>query len=136
MQGGNEIPTSIQAVLRYQGLGDFAGTISDEIGGGNGIQPMIVAAEMGKPVLDADLMGRAYPNVCLFLCSGGISIEMRVISRCINRKSHPRVFNHPRLTLHPPSCSLPGAYNIPNGLAPCAISDGIGNTIVIVSPPS
>ncbi|CAL1709132.1 unnamed protein product [Somion occarium] len=94
LQGGNEIPTSIQAVLRYQGLGDFAGTISDEIGGGNGIQPMIVAAEMGKPVLDADLMGRAYPNMYQ---------------------------------------SLPGAYNIPNGLAPCAISDGIGNTIIMPS---
>ena len=63
LQGGNEIPTSIKALLKYQGMSDFAGTISDEIGGGNGIQPMIVAAEMGKPVLDADLMGRAYPNV-------------------------------------------------------------------------
>lgn len=63
LQGGNEIPTSIQQLLHYMRIDDFAGTISDEIGGGNGIQPMIVAAEMGKPVLDADLMGRAYPNV-------------------------------------------------------------------------
>ncbi len=46
-------------------IDDFMGTISDEIGGGNGIQPMIVAAELHKPVLDADLMGRAYPNVSL-----------------------------------------------------------------------
>lgn len=45
------------------GLDDCTGVISDEIGGGNGIQPMIVAAEMGRVVLDADLMGRAYPNV-------------------------------------------------------------------------
>ncbi len=49
--------------MKYMGMDDFAGAISDEIGGGNGIQPMIVAAELGKPVLDADLMGRAYPNV-------------------------------------------------------------------------
>ena len=48
--------------MKYMGLGDFTGVISDEIGGGNGIQPMLVAAEMGKIVLDADLMGRAYPN--------------------------------------------------------------------------
>ncbi|KAI0072072.1 DUF917-domain-containing protein [Panus rudis PR-1116 ss-1] len=91
LQGGNEIPTSIQALAKYTGLEDFAGTISDEIGGGNGIQPMIVAAELDKVVLDADLMGRAYPNMYQ---------------------------------------SLPGAYNIPNGLTPCAISDGIGNTII------
>lgn len=49
--------------MKYLGVTDFEGTISEEIGGGNGIQPMIVAAEMGKTVLDCDLMGRAYPNV-------------------------------------------------------------------------
>lgn len=43
---------------------DVTGVISDEIGGGNGLEPMIVATAMGKVVLDADLMGRAYPNVC------------------------------------------------------------------------
>jgi DUF917 family protein len=52
--------------MKYMGLQDYYGAISDEIGGGNGIQPMIVAAEMDKPVLDADLMGRAYPNVSIF----------------------------------------------------------------------
>ena len=26
--------------------------------------------------------------------------------------------------------SLPGAFNIPGGLWPCAISDGVGNTVV------
>ena len=67
LQGGNEIPTSIRTLLHYLRIDDFVGTISDEIGGGNGIQPMIVAAEMGKPVLDADLMGRAYPNVSITL---------------------------------------------------------------------
>lgn len=49
--------------MKYLSMGDFAGVISDEIGGGNGLQPMILAAEMDKVVLDADLMGRAYPNV-------------------------------------------------------------------------
>ncbi|PSR71578.1 hypothetical protein PHLCEN_2v12550, partial [Hermanssonia centrifuga] len=63
LQGGSEIPASARALMKYMGMDDFAGAISDEIGGGNGIQPMIVAAELGKPVLDADLMGRAYPNI-------------------------------------------------------------------------
>ncbi|CCM04742.1 uncharacterized protein FIBRA_06931 [Fibroporia radiculosa] len=92
LQGGNEIPSAIRALMKYMGLQDVAGTISDEIGGGNGLQPMIVAAEMGKTVLDGDLMGRAYPNMYQ---------------------------------------SLPGAFNIPGGLWPCAIADGVGNAVVL-----
>ncbi|TFK90339.1 hydantoinase/oxoprolinase [Polyporus arcularius HHB13444] len=92
IQGGDEIPAAARALLKYLGIKDFAGSVSEEIGGGNGIQPMIVAAEMGKAVLDCDLMGRAYPNMYQ---------------------------------------SLPGAYDIPNGLWPCAISDGIGSTVVL-----
>ncbi|KZT70496.1 hypothetical protein DAEQUDRAFT_810662 [Daedalea quercina L-15889] len=94
VQGGNEIPTSIRRLMTYMNLKDFAGVISDEIGGGNGIQPMLVAGEMGKTVLDADLMGRAYPNMYQ---------------------------------------SLPGAFGVPGGLWPCAISDGVGNTVVMPS---
>ena len=33
-----------------------------EIGGGNGIQPLMAAAHLGIPVVDADTMGRAYPE--------------------------------------------------------------------------
>jgi DUF917 family protein len=36
--------------------------MSLEIGGGNGIQPLMAAAHLGLPVVDADLMGRAYPE--------------------------------------------------------------------------
>jgi DUF917 family protein len=36
--------------------------MSVEIGGGNGLQPLLVAAQMGIPVVDADAMGRAYPE--------------------------------------------------------------------------
>ncbi|KAI0938669.1 hypothetical protein AcV5_000296 [Taiwanofungus camphoratus] len=92
LQGGDEIPASTRAIMTYMGLKDIAGAISDEIGGGNGIQPMIVAGEMNKVVLDADLMGRAYPNMYQ---------------------------------------SLPGAFNIPGGMLPCAISDGVGNTVLM-----
>ncbi|KAI0360591.1 DUF917-domain-containing protein [Trametes cingulata] len=94
LQGGDEIPSSARVLMKYLGINDFTGSISEEIGGGNGIQPMIVAAEMGKTVLDCDLMGRAYPNMYQ---------------------------------------TLPGAYGIPNGLWPCAISDGVGNTLVLPS---
>lgn len=68
IQGGGEILASVRALLTYIGLTDkdVGATISEEIGGGNGIQQMIVAAEMNLPVVDMDLMGRAYPNVSIF----------------------------------------------------------------------
>lgn len=37
--------------------------IADEIGGANGIAPMLTAAQLGIPVIDADGMGRAFPEV-------------------------------------------------------------------------
>ena len=40
----------------------FRGIMSLEIGGGNSIQPMMAAAHLKRPVIDADMMGRAYPE--------------------------------------------------------------------------
>jgi uncharacterized protein len=40
----------------------FRAVMSLEIGGGNGIQPLMAAAHLGLPVVDADTMGRAYPE--------------------------------------------------------------------------
>ncbi|MGI9424796.1 MAG: DUF917 domain-containing protein [Hyphomicrobiaceae bacterium] len=40
----------------------FDAVMSLEIGGGNGVHPMMVAALTGLPVVDADCMGRAYPE--------------------------------------------------------------------------
>jgi hypothetical protein len=36
--------------------------MSLEIGGGNGIQPLMAAGHLGLPVVDADTMGRAHPE--------------------------------------------------------------------------
>ena len=36
--------------------------VADEIGGSNGIAPMLTAAQLGLPVVDADGMGRAFPE--------------------------------------------------------------------------
>ena len=94
--------------MKYMGIRDFTGFVPDEVGGGNGVQPMIMAAETDIIVLDADLMGRAYPHVHftpfrLVLCG---------------------------LILSQMYQSLPGAFNVKGGLWPCAIADGIGNTVV------
>jgi DUF917 family protein len=40
----------------------FRGIMSVEIGGNNGVQPLMAAALLGRPVVDADAMGRAYPE--------------------------------------------------------------------------
>jgi len=40
----------------------FRAVMSVEIGGGNGIQPLMAAAHLGIPVIDADCMGRAFPE--------------------------------------------------------------------------
>ena len=40
----------------------FDAVMSVEIGGGNGVHPMMVGALSGLPVVDADAMGRAYPE--------------------------------------------------------------------------
>lgn len=40
----------------------FRAVMSVEIGGGNGIQALMAAAELGIPVVDADCMGRAFPE--------------------------------------------------------------------------
>jgi DUF917 family protein len=40
----------------------FRAVMSLEIGGGNGIQPLMAAAHSRLPVVDADTMGRAYPE--------------------------------------------------------------------------
>src|ERR1700757_3232310 len=40
----------------------FRAVMSLEIGGGNGIQPLMAAGHLGLPVVDADTMGRAYPE--------------------------------------------------------------------------
>jgi DUF917 family protein len=40
----------------------FRGIMSLEIGGGNSIQPLMAAAHLKRPVIDSDLMGRAYPE--------------------------------------------------------------------------
>jgi DUF917 family protein len=40
----------------------FRAIMALEIGGGNAIQPLMAAAHLDRPVVDADCMGRAYPE--------------------------------------------------------------------------
>lgn len=55
------IARSVEVMQRYLGI-TFKGVMGIEIGGMNGMHPLMAAAHLGIPVVDADAMGRAYPE--------------------------------------------------------------------------
>lgn len=59
---GTEIVTAFEAIQSYLGRKATA-TMSCEAGGLNSTTPFVVAAELGIPLVDADMMGRAYPEL-------------------------------------------------------------------------
>ncbi|KAM6517874.1 hypothetical protein FSOLCH5_006644 [Fusarium solani] len=65
LPSGEELKNSVNAVLKSQGLGldDLTAVMSLEIGGSNGLRGIQAALWTGKPLIDGDLMGRAYPNL-------------------------------------------------------------------------
>jgi DUF917 family protein len=58
---GREGAVLRSAVERWFGT-PVAAVMAGEIGGGNGVQPVAWAAEMNLPLVDADGMGRAFPE--------------------------------------------------------------------------
>jgi DUF917 family protein len=59
---GTEIVTAFEAIQAFLGRPATA-TMSCEAGGLNSTTPFVVAAELGIPLVDADMMGRAYPEL-------------------------------------------------------------------------
>jgi uncharacterized protein len=55
------IPRAVRLMEEHRGV-SFRVVMALEIGGGNGVQPLMAAAHLNIPVVDADLMGRAYPE--------------------------------------------------------------------------
>ena len=67
MISSEKLPNGIEGVHAVRMLEDYAGVKADaliaaEIGGGNGLVPLLTALHLGVPVVDADGMGRAYPE--------------------------------------------------------------------------
>jgi DUF917 family protein len=62
IEEGGECYRAMRAVEEAAGI-TAAVVISAEIGGANSIEPLIVAAMAGLPVVDGDGMGRAFPEV-------------------------------------------------------------------------
>ena len=61
LRDSRNVARSVEMQQEYSGV-KFRAVMSLEIGGGNGIQPLMAASHLGLPVVDADLMGRAYPE--------------------------------------------------------------------------
>jgi len=59
---GREIGTVIRALAAYLGR-PVAATMSPEAGGINSTIPIAAAAELGLPLVDADMVGRAFPEL-------------------------------------------------------------------------
>lgn len=59
---GDEVVTAFQKLEAYMGR-PFTAVMSGEIGGLNSIVPFTVAAKLGIPMVDADAMGRAFPEL-------------------------------------------------------------------------
>jgi DUF917 family protein len=59
---GQEIVNAFQALQTYLGK-PVRATMSCEAGGLNSTTPFTVAAELGIPLVDADMMGRAFPEL-------------------------------------------------------------------------
>ncbi len=67
----DEIMAAFKAMSRYFGR-EIGAIIPAEIGGVNSVIPLAVGRELGLPVIDADGMGRAYPEIqlCTFTLYG------------------------------------------------------------------
>ena len=59
---GDECVRALRALEQHLGR-RFTHVIPGEIGGSNAMRPMIVAAQIGVPVIDGDGMGRAFPEL-------------------------------------------------------------------------
>jgi uncharacterized protein len=59
---GDEGKLAVQTVAARLGV-EVAATVPIEVGGGNSFMPLIAAAQLGLPTVDADGMGRAFPEL-------------------------------------------------------------------------
>ena len=69
-----KIPSGKEIVVAFKALEEYLGrpithTVPAEAGGLNSITPFTLAAQIGIPVVDADMMGRAFPELQMALPS-------------------------------------------------------------------
>lgn len=62
LPGGNEAVSAFLRLEQHLGIAAYA-TLASEVGGVNLMVPLIVASALGRPVVDADGMGRSFPEL-------------------------------------------------------------------------
>lgn len=62
IQRGDEPLMAMRALERHIGR-SFTHLVPGEVGGSNSVRPIVAAAQSGLPVVDADGMGRAFPEL-------------------------------------------------------------------------
>ncbi|WP_288529844.1 DUF917 domain-containing protein [uncultured Secundilactobacillus sp.] len=77
---GNEYRHAFEKISQYTGK-QFTGVFPIEAGGVNSMIPLVVASQLGIPLVDCDTMGRAFPELQMTtLHLGGINISPLVIT--------------------------------------------------------
>ena len=61
LQDARDVARVVEIMSEYLGA-SFDAVMATEIGGSNAFQPLMAAAHLGLPIVDADAMGRAYPE--------------------------------------------------------------------------
>jgi hypothetical protein len=69
-----KLPRGTEVIRAFEALGDYMGrkpthTVSIEAGGLNSTTPVVVAAQLGLPLVDADGMGRAFPEIQMIIAT-------------------------------------------------------------------
>jgi uncharacterized protein len=69
-----KLPRGTEAIKAFKALGDYMGrepthTTSIEAGGLNSTTPFVTAAQLGIPLVDADGMGRAFPEIQMIIAT-------------------------------------------------------------------
>ncbi len=78
LPSGTELPEAVQALTRWTGTPPAA-LMPLEMAGVNGLAPFAAASMTGLPLLDADLMGRAFPRID----QSSLVVSGRAISPCV-----------------------------------------------------
>ncbi|OUE31852.1 hypothetical protein BFL35_02895 [Clavibacter michiganensis] len=77
LPSGTELPEAVQALTRWTGTPPAA-LMPLEMAGVNGLAPLAAASMTGLPLLDADLMGRAFPRID----QSSLVVSGRAVSPC------------------------------------------------------
>ena len=97
-----KLPRGTEVINAFKALGDYMGrepthTTSIEAGGLNSTTPFVVAAQLGIPLVDADGMGRAFPEIQMIVATmHGVSATPMTLA---DEKGNSAVIRHDRQLL-------------------------------------